>query len=370
MKKIISAALLIALLCSLLAACSKKDAAVSSVDEVVINLPAGETSEGEKLPLVPSSRDGRGYYLNPLTGVFDVKKDAYGKRPYAVMVSNIKAALPQWGITTPDLCYEMLAEGSITRIVAFYADGKAIPKIGPMRSARTYHVKTALGYDSIFVHWGDSKSGNALMVSTGLAHLDGNNLDFPRDKDRLKKKINIEHTGYSDASIIADNVAKKKFRTDRENKDFQAFTFNDEAEEKGISVNGATTAATDISVTFSKDTIGTFKYNASDKLYYKGEFGAAQVDATTKAQVAVRNVIYITDKHGYEDDKEHRTIEQKAGVGYYFSDGQAIEIEWKKGKNADPYVFTLKDGGTLKLNPGKIWVCVVPKDTTKRLKFS
>ena len=41
--------------------------------------------------------------INPLTGEDGFSESAVGKRPVAVMVSNIKQSLPQWGITDADI---------------------------------------------------------------------------------------------------------------------------------------------------------------------------------------------------------------------------------------------------------------------------
>lgn len=40
---------------------------------------------------------------NPLTGEYGFNANAVGKRPVAVMVSNIKASLPQYGIDDADI---------------------------------------------------------------------------------------------------------------------------------------------------------------------------------------------------------------------------------------------------------------------------
>ena len=61
--------------------------------------------------------------VNPLTGLCDgISDEALTRRPIAVMVNNMKTALPQWGIGQADIIYEMLAEGRITRFLAIYQD--------------------------------------------------------------------------------------------------------------------------------------------------------------------------------------------------------------------------------------------------------
>ena len=55
-------------------------------------------------------------YRNPLNG--EPMKQAYAGRPVAVVVNNLKQALPQQGISQADIIYEIEAEGGITRMMA------------------------------------------------------------------------------------------------------------------------------------------------------------------------------------------------------------------------------------------------------------
>lgn len=66
---------------------------------------------------------------NHLTGLYDVSDDGKGKRPCAVMVNNIEAALPQYGIYDADILFEIVAEGGITRLMAVYGDESDIPNV-------------------------------------------------------------------------------------------------------------------------------------------------------------------------------------------------------------------------------------------------
>jgi len=94
--------------------------------------------------------------FNPLSGEYNLSKDAVGKRPVGIMVNNIKISLPQRGISQADLCYEVLAEGGITRILALFPDINKIPDTGSVRSARDYYIDLAVSHNSIFVHFGGS----------------------------------------------------------------------------------------------------------------------------------------------------------------------------------------------------------------------
>lgn len=76
-------------------------------------------------------------YYNRLTGKSGLSEAAVGKRPVAVMINNIKASLPQYGISKADILFEVLVEGGITRLMALYGDYTKVPKVCSVRSAAT-----------------------------------------------------------------------------------------------------------------------------------------------------------------------------------------------------------------------------------------
>ena len=58
--------------------------------------------------------------MNLLTGLPTLSEEAIGKRPVAVMVNNVDAALPQYGISAADVIFEIPVEGDLTRLMALY----------------------------------------------------------------------------------------------------------------------------------------------------------------------------------------------------------------------------------------------------------
>ena len=92
-------------------------------------------SDESSTPDEPSAPEVKVVY-NPLTGEPGYDEGLLNTRPMSVMVSNIKVALPQYGLDSADICYEMETEGGITRIMAIFSDYKSMPKVGPVRSAR------------------------------------------------------------------------------------------------------------------------------------------------------------------------------------------------------------------------------------------
>src|SRR5690606_38268173 len=76
----------------------------------------------------------------PLTGI--KTNEPVNNRIVGVMINNHSSARPQSGLSQADIVYEILAEGPITRFIAFY-HSETPEVVGPVRSAREYYGKLA-----------------------------------------------------------------------------------------------------------------------------------------------------------------------------------------------------------------------------------
>ena len=112
---------------------------------------AAVTSQPAPAP-TPEPYDGP---WNPLTGE-PIGEDWVNRRPVAIMLNNLKEALPQQGQSEADILYEVLAEGGITRMLGVYQSVEGVGKIGSIRSARPYYLELALGHDAVYLHAGGS----------------------------------------------------------------------------------------------------------------------------------------------------------------------------------------------------------------------
>ena len=113
------------------------------------------------------------HHENLLTGTNDLTDEAIGKRPVAVMVNNIAAALPQYGISEADIIFELPVEGNQTRLMAMYADYTQVPKICAVRSCRYYYPAIAKGFDAYYVHWGQDESIVGYLNSLNMSRFNG-----------------------------------------------------------------------------------------------------------------------------------------------------------------------------------------------------
>ena len=113
-------------------------------------------------------------HRNPLTGEAGYNEELIGNRPVMVVVENHSQARPQWGLTSSDIVFEMVAEGGITRMILMYADASRLPdKIGPVRSTRHYFLDLAEGYDAIFTHFGQSTYAKQQLQNHDIDNING-----------------------------------------------------------------------------------------------------------------------------------------------------------------------------------------------------
>ena len=154
-------ALCSALLLSLtvFAGCGSKPTEESAASEPEATATAAPTAKAESSAAestaepteAPSTEPAN---VNLLTGLPTLTDGAIGKRPVAVMVNNVDAALPQYGISAADLIFELPVEYDLTRLMAVYGDYTQVPDVCSVRSCRYYYPILAVGFDAVYVHWG------------------------------------------------------------------------------------------------------------------------------------------------------------------------------------------------------------------------
>ncbi|MEG0020292.1 MAG: DUF3048 domain-containing protein, partial [Oscillospiraceae bacterium] len=157
-KKIISL-ILAAALCLSLSGCKKGE----NTDPV-----APGTSPKQDKPVVIEQRD-----YNYLTGKAFTDGQDKTARPIAVMINNAKLALPQSGLESADLIYEMVTEGGITRLMALYSDINTMGVVGPVRSARDQFVQFLLPLNAVYVHIGTSIYAKEMLNFYSYQDIDG-----------------------------------------------------------------------------------------------------------------------------------------------------------------------------------------------------
>lgn len=293
---------------------------------------------------------------NDLTGEWDTKrKEEYG-RPIAIMINNIENAIPQSGIGQADILYEFKVEGGITRMLAIYSDYSNLEKVGSIRSCRPYYVTTAMEFDAIYMHYGQSPQGQEELDKTGIDHISGlggeGSVSFYRSSDR-----EAPHNVYTNGDMIQAGIDYLKCTTEHYKGYKSKFEFNEEdTAPKGDAVKKLT-------LNISNYTQPWFEYDSKKKVYNRFQYGDKQIDDLTGEQLAFKNIIIQFAHYTSIDDHDRQLIDLVGlGDGYYVSDGQLIPITWTKSEDSSITKYTTEDGKELKLNPGKTYVTVFESD--------
>jgi hypothetical protein len=315
----------------------------------------------------PSPEPPAEFTANPLTGLPLNDEEAVDRRPIAVVHNNShnpggrQHALPMYGIGQADVIYEVMAEGNITRMLAFYKEVSDVPKIGAVRSARSYYVELALAYDAVIVHAGGSPQSLRDIPNWGVNNINSMNqpaTHFWRDvSDR--PNVSSEHTLFTSGERLMEI-----FETLSRQKLTEAF-------DPGLHFNGAPPmsgdAAASVRVPFSSNKSSWFFYNEDDGLYYMEQYNEPFIDGSTGGQLAVTNVLVInTSISVIRGDTEGRLDVdlRSGGGGYYIANGQYIPIRWSRGAHDAQFRYSNADGEPLELLPGKTFVCVIPTSQT------
>lgn len=296
-------------------------------------------------------------YTNPLTGEGQMTEQM--NRPYAVVINNIKAALPHHGVSQADMLYEILAEGGITRCLAVFTDISDVEKLGSVRSARTYFIDLAKAYDAILVHAGGSEYAYDEFANSGWAHLDGiqgASKYFYRDQARLSKGVAKEHTLFTSGEKILAAAEAKKLKTARDEAMDYGLTFSE-------TVDLAGDAANKVTLNFTKKRETVMTYNPETGLYEGYQQGGDYIDGNTGEIMAFKNVIVL---HARTSSDGYRMFADLVGTGngYFACNGEMVAIKWSRKSAKQPFVYTLKDGTPIELGIGTTYVGILPNTSS------
>lgn len=302
---------------------------------------------------------------NRLTGLDNLSKKAKGKRPVAVMINNIKASLPQYGISEADLMFECEVEGGITRMMAVFADYTKVPDVCSVRSCRYYFPILAHGLDAVYFCFGSNPTlGTPTLEKLKIDYFDGNvnndSLIFARDPNRLGK-YSKEHTAYLKGENLPEVFKKYKTRTKySKDKDNYIFSFRDEGDIKAASKKKCDKAT----LQFSNKYYSTFTYDAEKKVYLKQHNGSPHMDSGSGKQLAYTNLFILETSVTPYGSTPLVQINWKGGTGYYVSAGGVKKIKWSKKNERANILIKDTDGKEVKVNAGNSYIGILRKDTT------
>lgn len=300
------------------------------------------------------------YVDKPKVKIIDVNSKS---RPIAVSINNNHAAWPQAGLQDAYLSYELIAEGGITRILAFFKDTNT-EKIGSVRSARHYFLDYVLENDAIFVHYGHSPQALSDIKSLSINNINGmyDGSTFYRDKT-LKRAS--EHTAFTTMEKIKNTIKSKGYRTETDNGTLLKYS----AVNKDYSKDETSKTANKVSITYSDYQTTSYEYDKENKVYKMYMSNKEHTDLVTNKQYTVKNIITYQVENSAIDKKGRQNLYNTGkGEGYFISNGIATKINWSKATRSAKTKYTLMDGSELVVNDGNTWIHIQPKGQTLKIE--
>lgn len=317
---------------------------------------------------------------NPITGElvsdFEAAKWA-NARPLGVMINNHTDARPQSGLINADEVYEIVAEGGITRFLAFFLSNTP-EKIGPVRSTREYYLVLVkeLG-DAMIMHIGWSPQALEAIETWPVRSLGRGGAQFWRDQARIDAGIAIEHTAYVNGPELRALGEELGWEGKR---DFQSYKFKDtqNIDTTAQCLVGECTPIT-IDFWFSGDYSAIWKYNRTNNSYMRfmgydaSDQPVPHLDQESQTQIEVKNLVvqFVPEVSIIGDDKNRLAYElEGSGSGIVFIDGRAIDITWRKADRDSRTLFYDTNGNEVEFNRGKFWVSIVPDRNVSQVVYT
>lgn len=368
MKKLLSAALSVILAVSVFGAALAETDGMTVID--------GKSKRGIKVnstfennPVIAGQSD--------ITGLPEAESKVY--IPILVNLDNFGGALPQLGVGSADILYDMpLAKGGYTRNVALFST--SYPAMaGPIRSGRVMHAELREEWDAAWVYFGkqtvEGSSVPAYLSKTGATKknltFDGNTgaaksyfYAFARYSDPLGvgEKYESPHNAFANIAIMGNEDGKKinsimyclpeGYEYPR-----RPFLFRDEVPSEGAE-------ATYITIdTGNKGYSTSYTYDVDTQAYVRYMNSKPYVDAyAPDVPLVYNNVIVqrVTVTYNKGNGENPLVTEVGEGNADIFMGGKYIAGYWVRKTRSSRTIFFDAEGNELKLMRGTTAIVMRP----------
>lgn len=275
-------------------------------------------------------------------------------------IDNTSRSRPQLGLGEADLVVEVLVEGGIPRLLAFFQSSMPT-EIGPIRSAREVDPKLLAPFDALFaVSGGQGFVVSAIReIATDVSH------------DRLGTEA---YYRADDRPSLYDLILRTEDAFDQadESTESPSADIDNEWLRFGPGTDGE--PALTISVSQSALNQVEYRYSQADDGYlrFHGDLPHETVSAESDepTQIVANNVVVIfvsvlptgrTDSSGSPVPDYQVTGE---GDVLVFRDGVAVAGTWERSDDDEFFRFFDAAGDELLLTPGTTWIELTPNGRT------
>lgn len=328
-------------------------------------LGAPKSYGSEKLSVKMPKENGMQDGVNPITG--EAFSGDY--RPTLITVDSHPAALPNWGVGSADLIYEMpiQADGSTRQLALFMGEYPA-EGAGPVRSARVPMCSLREMWGGVFCFYGyqggrdknnmkDWIEANSSVKKLKYPYLNG----ISKNTGWFQRMSDGGHVGPHNVRLNMSEVEADY----RESPTPHPFVFSETGLERGEDVNGIV-----INYKVTNDAYRTaYEYNASTGLFERYRNGAPYTDGNTGEVCAYANVIVIRTDVSWSSGNPSRPVIRLNGQGVaeIFQNGKYIRGTWARDCSAtkklnNRMVFFDENGEELPMKVGKTFIQIVDNE--------
>lgn len=269
-------------------------------------------------------------------------------RPLAIVIENSIDAWPISGIQQANIVFEAPTEAGIPRLLAIYADGSEVKRIGPVRSARLYYVDWAEEFGALYAHVGGSPEALRIIPSRAIQDLNEfwNTRFFWRDDSRARPHNVYTSTELLQSALDAEAVPE-----------YESWQYKEDAPFEERPQNSQNTGS--IFVDAKTDVYKVrWDYDPVQNEYRRFQNGVAYVDDTGE-QVRAKNVAVMQTEIVITDEVGRRRIATVGeGEVQVFRDGNMIAGTWRRPTLDARTKFFDTSGNEIMLNAGVTWVQV------------
>jgi len=298
------------------------------------------------------------------------------RRPLAVKIDNAPAARPHYGISQADMVIELLVEGFITRLAAYF-HSQDPDTIGAVRSVRFSDRYTTPMVRGSLVFSGASQLMEGLVRAdiergayVGVSPQLGQGSTFYRTN--VDGKV-APHNLFTSSQALREATASVGGGgpVDVPRWDFLASV--DHPETTGGFIGSV--GASNVMIPYRLDARVLYNYDPGTKSYIRRQSASnalnyqREVDGMNGQEIRARNIVIIntdvwaTDVH--DDAGGAASLDMRlTGVGKasIFRDGRRQDGTWSRASYTDPFVFTNFYNQKIYLSPGQTWIHILPAD--------
>lgn len=310
----------------------------------------------------------------PLLGQPHNGSPLLGRRTIAVKIDNAPAARPHHGISKADMVVELLVEGFVTRLAAYF-HSQDPDTVGAVRSVRYSDRYTTPMVRGILVASGASQSTSDLVgrdVANGsyviVSPQFGQGSAFFRSS--VDGKV-APHNLFTTGALIRTAAAAEGGSAPVTVPSWDFLTSPVHQPSAGGFFGSV--PASFIEIPYRSNATVRYQWDAGSNTYAREQSdGIAfrrEVDAANGVAIAAKNIVIINT------DIITTTVQEDAGGAFsldmrltgtgratMFRDGRRQDGSWYRGTWSDPFTFISQNGERMLLSPGQTWIHIVPVD--------